>query len=251
MLLTPRIVRTHGLTQEDLDPIHIGTQQNIGLSGPPALIAAPPLEPAAAGPDASAEPSTVPLGTQPMPTVSPGTAPLPGMATPVVTPAPAVDPLPAAEVDPVAVPIGSPAADRSERARVLVTLPGTDFRIGGGPYTVPISVTGVSRLSTVTMSLTYDPNTLRVRSVQEGSFMRQGGLAVTFTQSVDGSVGRVDLTLVRTADPTGASGSGLLAAVLFDAVAAGSAPLTLSGVGTSPGGDVVPLAFTPVAVSVR
>ena len=49
MLLTPRIVRTHSLTQEDLNPIHIGTQQNIGLSGPPALIAAPPLEPAAGG----------------------------------------------------------------------------------------------------------------------------------------------------------------------------------------------------------
>ena len=249
MILTPRIVRTHGLTQEDLNPIHIGTQQNIGLSGPPALIAAPPLEPAA--PDASAEPFTVPLGTQPMPTVSPGTAPLPGMATPVVTPAPPVAPLPAAEVDPAVSPTDSPADSRGERAQVLVTLPGTDFRIGGGPYTVPISVTGVSRLSTVTLSLTYDPNTLRVRAVQEGSFMRQGGLAVTFTQSVDGAVGRVDLTLVRTADPTGASGSGLLAAVLFDAVAAGSAPLTLSGVGTSPGGDTVALAFTPVTVSVR
>ena len=251
ILLTPRIVRTHGLTQEDLNPIHIGTQQNIGLSGPPALIAAPPLEPAAAGPDASPEPSSVPLGTQPMPTPSSGTAPRPGMPTRIVTPAPAVDPLPAPEVDPVASPPDSPAANRSDRAQVLVTLPGTEFRIGGGPYTVPISATGVSRLSTVTLSLTYDPNTLRVRAVQEGSFMRQGGLAVTFTQSVDGAVGRVDLTLVRTADPTGASGSGLLAAVLFDAVAAGSAPLTLSGVGTSPEGDVVPLAFTPVTVSVR
>ena len=253
MLLTPRIVRTHGLTQEDLNPIHIGTQQNIALSGPPALIAAPPLEPAAAGSDASAEPSSVPLGTQPMPTPSPGTSPRPGMPTPIVTPAPAVDPLPAPTAESVSlVPSdASPAVEGRDRAQVLLTLPGTEFRIGGGPYTVPISVTGVSRLSTVTMSLTYDPNTLRLRAVQEGSFMRQGGLAVTFTQSVDGAVGRVDLTLVRTADPTGASGSGLLAAVLFDAVAAGSAPLTLSGVAPPPGCDIVPLAFTPVTVSVR
>ena len=186
-----------------------------------------------------------------MPTASPETAPLPGMATPVVMPAPPVDPLPAAQVDPAAPPTDRLAENQSEGARVLVTLPDTDVRIGGGPYTVPISVTGASRLSTVTMSLTYDPNTLRVRAVQEGSFMRQSGLAVTFTQSVDGAVGRIDLTLVRTADPTGASGSGMLAAVLFDAVAAGSAPLTLSGVGTSPEGDAVPLAFTPVTVSVR
>ena len=33
MLLTPHIVRTHELTAEDLAPIYIGTQSNIGLSG--------------------------------------------------------------------------------------------------------------------------------------------------------------------------------------------------------------------------
>ena len=38
MLLTPRIVRAHQLTQQDVSPIHIGTQQNLGLTGPPPLI---------------------------------------------------------------------------------------------------------------------------------------------------------------------------------------------------------------------
>ena len=261
MLLTPHIVRTHGLTQEDLNPIHIGTQQNIGLSGPPPLIAAPPLEPATAGPGPAAELPTVPLGTQPMPTPPPGTAPRPGMPTPVVpvapadAPAPAAQPPPAAGPPPEAAPLppvaDSPIEGLPDRPRVLVTPPGTEFRIGGGPYTVPISVTGVSQLTTVSLSMNYDPNTLRVRSVQEGSFMRQGGLGVTFTQSVDPVVGRVDLTLARTSDPSGAAGSGLLAAVLFEAQAAGVSPLTVSGVGTSPTGEIVSLAFSPVTVSVR
>jgi type II secretory pathway component GspD/PulD (secretin) len=35
MLLTPRIVRTHELTQTDVSPIYIGTQQALGLGGPP------------------------------------------------------------------------------------------------------------------------------------------------------------------------------------------------------------------------
>ncbi len=39
MLLTPRIVRTHELTLPDVSPIFIGTQQNLGLGGPPPLIA--------------------------------------------------------------------------------------------------------------------------------------------------------------------------------------------------------------------
>ena len=59
------------------------------------------------------------------------------------------------------------------------------MRVGGGPYTVPISIAGASRLSTVSMSITYNPAVLRVRSVQEGTFMRQGGITPTFTQQVD------------------------------------------------------------------
>ena len=54
ILLTPRIVRTHELTQEHLNPIYIGSQMNLGLSGPMPVIGAEPLpavpEPAAATP---------------------------------------------------------------------------------------------------------------------------------------------------------------------------------------------------------
>ena len=42
MLLTPRIVRGHELTQEHVSPIHIGTQGDIGITGPPPSIAAAP-----------------------------------------------------------------------------------------------------------------------------------------------------------------------------------------------------------------
>jgi type II secretory pathway component GspD/PulD (secretin) len=60
MLLTPRIVRTHELTAQDVAPIYVGTQQNFGLGGPPPLIAQPAgAEPAApvapgGGPQAAA-----------------------------------------------------------------------------------------------------------------------------------------------------------------------------------------------------
>lgn len=64
MLLTPRIVRTHELTQQDLDPIYVGTQNNFGLTGPPPLIA--PV-----GGEAAVPPGTVgearPVGTPPAP----------------------------------------------------------------------------------------------------------------------------------------------------------------------------------------
>ncbi len=81
--------------------------------------------------------------------------------------------------------------------------------------------------------------------------MRQGGAKVTFVQKVDGSDGRVDLALSRNSDPTGASGSGLLAAVVFEAVRPGFAILSPSGLGLTPGGVPLTLGFDPATVIVR
>jgi hypothetical protein len=134
-------------------------------------------------------------------------------------------------------------------AQVLISTPGTTFRVGGGPYTVPLLITDAARVSTVTLTLIFDPTKLRVRSVQEGSFLRAGGVPVTFSQQANGN--RIDISLARGADTTGASGTGVLAAVLFDAIAPGAATLTLSGTATGPGGAAMGLRFTPVTVTVQ
>jgi hypothetical protein len=134
----------------------------------------------------------------------------------------------------------------------MLTPPGNEFRVGGGPYTVAVSATDASRLSSVSLTLTYNPAVLRVRTVQEGSFMRAGGAMATFTQQVDAATGRVDIAIVRANDATGVAGTGLLSAILFDAVAPGSANLTITGSGSAPGGGNVALQFpTPPAVAVR
>jgi hypothetical protein len=85
--------------------------------------------------------------------------------------------------------------------------------------------------------------------VQEGSFMRTGGATVAFQQQVGN--GRVDVTIVRGGDAVGASGTGLLAVVLFDAIAPGSATLSMSGSATGPGGAAMGLQFRPVTIAVQ
>lgn len=244
MLLTPHIVRTHELTQEDLNPIYIGTQRNVGQTGPPPLIA-PVAGPAAPETPPAAEPSA--------PRPPAGTSPIPGMTTePQPVPpsvAPAEPPLPSAE--PSVAPPPDPQPAVTDAAQIVVTSPTVELRAGGGPYTVPLSINGASRLSLVSLSLRFDPSVLRVQSVQEGSFMRQGNVAVTFTQQADATAGRLDVSIARTDDVTGASGSGLLAAVLFEAVGGGTTNLSLSGVATSPEGVPVPLDFPPTALTVR
>ena len=81
--------------------------------------------------------------------------------------------------------------------------------------------------------------------------MRQGGVQATFSQSVDATNGRVDITVTRAQDLVGASGSGLVAAVLFDPVAPGAAAVNVSGAATGPAGSMVPVQGAPVTITVR
>jgi hypothetical protein len=125
------------------------------------------------------------------------------------------------------------------------------MRVGSGPYTVPVSISGASRLSAVTISITFNPALLRVRSVSEGTFMRQGGVTPTFTQQVDANAGRIDIAIVRPGDQVGASTTGLVAAILLEPVGAGTGTLTVSGSGTVVGGGTATIQFSPAGVVVR
>ena len=253
MLLTPRIVRTHELTQVDVSPIYIGTQQALGLGGPPPLIAgtdpgpADAAQPPVSAPTAQAAPPAATVG----PPVAPaGSSPIPGTTT-LPPPAPAA-PAPTQPVPQAGAANGLNPSVAPAGGQVILSPPGTDFRVGGGPYTVPVSITGASQLSGVTLTVTFNPSAVRVRTLQEGSFMRTGGLNATMTQQVDAAAGRVDIAIVRSADSTGVAGTGLLAAILFDAVGGGAANLTVTGSGTGPRGTPVQLTFGQVpAVTVR
>ena len=281
MLLTPHIVRTHELTVDDLAPMYIGTQQNVGLTGPPPLIQPPAAEePAAAqvpaqppGPITTTTPQFLPPpGGTPVPAtaVPPPGAPVPPVtptAPPTIPPAVTTPPPPVGALPPTAtgapgapgaVPPRDPAVPSPDTpalppipaAQITVTAP-QEFRTAGGPYTVPLAVANASRLSMITLTVTFNPAVLRVRNVQEGTFMRQGGVTANFTPRIDVATGRVDIAVSRTGDRAGASGSGLLAALLFDAVGPGNSLIQVSGVGSNPEGGAVPLLFAPVSVTVR
>jgi general secretion pathway protein D len=275
MLLTPHIVRTQELTATDLRPIYIGSQQNLGVGGPPPLIAnpaepetgepapaptgrvTPEALPALVGP--GGVPVAIPPGSTPVPgTVAvPPPAPVPAAPTPLPQPPPS--PVPTPPVPPAAVPAPDAPAPTGAlppttapgfgQAQIIISPPGTTLRVNAGPYTIPLSVINATGLSTITLTLIYDPTKLRVRSVQQGSFMRTGGVDVVFTQEVSGN--RIDITLTRAGDATGASGTGLLAAILVDAVEAGTTTLSLSGAATGPGGTAMGLQFQSVTITVQ
>lgn len=135
-------------------------------------------------------------------------------------------------------------------ARIALSPP-SEMRVGSGPYTIPISIAGASRLSTLTVSITYNPALIRVRSVQEGTFMRQGGIVPAFSSQNDDKSGRIDIVVTRPGDKTGASTAGLLAAILVEPIVAGTGSLSLTGSATVPGGGPAALQFMPAGITVR
>jgi type II secretory pathway component GspD/PulD (secretin) len=238
MLLTPHIVRTHELTQQDVNPIFVGTQQNLGLQGPPPVIVQEAIPAGGAAPVAGAAPT--PAGAQPVATPAPAAA-APAQSIPGLAPPAASSPA----VPPAALP--APAAGGGPGGgQVVISPPSSEFRVGGGPYTLPISVTNASRLSSMSLTVTFNPAVVRVRTVQEGSFMRSGGVQASFTNRADATAGRVDIAIVRPGDTTGVAGTGLLAALVLDAIGPGPANLQVTGTGTAPGGDAIGLQFSPV-----
>jgi len=123
--------------------------------------------------------------------------------------------------------------------------------VAGGPYTVPITISGAQRVSTLSVSVTYNPSVLRVRAVQPGTFMAQGGVTPTFSQQIDPGAGRVDITTLRPGDQVGATGTGLIATLVFEAIATGQSAITPAGVASNPEQGSVGLQLVPAAVTVR
>ena len=228
----------------------------------PAPAAQPPTQPPAA--------PVLPTGSTQRPVIPPGSSPIPGMVpAPTAPPVPAPSPQTAVTPPPVEPPAAAPApapppaapapdapppapAQPPPAAPARITLsPPNEMRVGSGPYTIPISIVNATRLSTVTLSITYNPALIRVRSVQEGPFMRQGGAAPAFSSQVDDKSGRIDIVVTRPGDKTGASTSGLLAALLIEPITAGTGALALSGSATIPGGAPAALQFLPAGITVR
>ena len=236
MIVTPHILRSHELTAADLKPMYIGTGQNLGGGTPPALISpdVPIQQPPAVAPG-------VPLASTGSPTAPPAaaaTAPPPSGTNPRVVPIEAVPSIPAPQPPPPA-------------AQVVVSVPAAPMQVGGPVYTVPVTITGVQQVGTVTLTLTYNPAVLRAEAVNQGTFMQQGGVTTTFAPKIDAAAGRIDIPISRPAGANGASGTGLLVAISFQAVGAGSSSLAVSGVVLTADGKPVTVQMVPANVTVK
>jgi general secretion pathway protein D len=259
MIVTPHIVRSHELTTQDLRPMYVGTGQNFGGGSVPQLIspdAPPPPQPAGpgrgTGAGGAAQPAA-PISTPtPTPTSNPATTPTP---TPTPSPAPTSagrgDAPPRPGIVPLEPVTSSPApAPASPPAQIVITGPTQPLTVSGVPVTIPLTVTGVSQLSSVSITVAYNPAVVKAVSVSPGTFMSQGGVTPTFTQKTD-TPGRVDIAVARANDSSGASGTGLIAGILFQPVAAGTSQITVTAVALNASGQPIAVQVVPTSVTVK
>jgi general secretion pathway protein D len=240
MIVTPHIIRGRDITAEDLRPLYVGTNTNLGAGTTPTLIspaAGPPTPTTLGNPAQQGQVVPPPAGVAATP---PGGAAAAGAAAP-----------PRANVVPV-VPIeaaGGPPPPAG--ARVLVQLPETSLQVGGPPYTLPLRIEGVSQLGSATISITYDPKVLKATSVSPGPFVQQGGVQPTFLPKIDEVTGRIDIAIARPVSSPGAAGDGWLAGLVFQAVAPGTTRLNVTVVAKTPTGQDIPLQVLPATVVVK
>lgn len=273
MLITPRIVRGHDLTIDDLKPIYVGTNQNFGLTGAPPLIAAPPTteELAAMGITAGPPPAQTPqtagqpqaqapaqVVQQPAPQRNPVVVPV----TPVVSTPPAgqtpppgaqntaptqpIQPAPQPQVPPTAPQPAAPA-----RPATVTLIPPGQLQAGAAPYTMPIQIVDASQVGSVRVSISYNPAVLKAQTITQGSFMTNGGVTTVFTPRIDDAAGKIEILIGRPAGAPGVSGAGFLAAVVFNATAAGNANLSMTVTALTPNAQAVPTVVAPVSVVVK
>jgi general secretion pathway protein D len=278
--ITPHLVRAPKISEEDLRSMFIGTQEILRVpSGADPLFGAPEPVPSPAivspapppGPSIGRPPGTVspsmpdvdevrtPAATPPpvpiaLPTPLPARepeivpTPTPGPLVPEASPSPLALPAPAppegaARIEETAPP-AAPA--RPAPGPIMASLSPPDVRVGvGGTATVGIVVLGVQDLTSVVLTVVYDPALLEAVDVSAGSLLTLDGQAVGAERGLE--TGRVRARFQRTA---GTAGSGVVASVTFRGLNAGSSAVRVETLSLITGGRSATPVVAPGRITV-
>jgi type II secretory pathway component GspD/PulD (secretin) len=271
MTLTPRIIRVPDITEEDLETLWVGTEENMRLRGSArsalnqgpfglsddALQAAPalpdPTRPlkrtrgvlGRISPSAEVErereadaraAADAQSGTAP--TQGVGAGPPPGSATPPPSTQPVDDgpgPAPASG--------GGPAS-------VQLVPSKTTYSVGEA-VVVSLNIVNGQEVGSVPFHLHYNTSTLQFIQHSKGPFLGSDGANTVMFANDTGGGGEIVVGLSRLGGGAGASGNGVLATFEFQAVAVGHAGFAFSGASVRNGqADLVPASFTAVPVQV-
>ena len=270
LTLTPHIIRIPDVTEEDLLPLWIGTEGNIGLRGASKTSAfgSTPFEPngedeeipvipplpdltveeaeplpeeqalAEGQPPQSAVPAPLPVPVPAVPAPAepvPEPTPEPPGPSPVPTPSPAPSPTPTPAPSPTPTPAPTPGTesqtDSADRAMVYMSPAYMNVSMGQQMFTVSVMIRSKGAVGSVPFHLVFDPQALEFINYSRLSpFLSQDG-ASTFVLATLGSGGNeVIVGLSREGSRPGVSGQGVLIDLTFHPKKAGATTLSFSDI---------------------
>jgi general secretion pathway protein D len=98
----------------------------------------------------------------------------------------------------------------------------------GSTFAVNVMLRGVQNAYSVPFQVSYDPKTLQVVNVSNGTLLSQDGQAVALVHRDDDTTGTLQVTATRPPGANGVSGQGTVATLTFMAKAPGQSTLTIS-----------------------
>ncbi|HET7185070.1 MAG TPA: cohesin domain-containing protein [Terriglobales bacterium] len=227
-VLIPHIIRGQDVNDVNLRAIEVGTANAIGLRR-----AAPKPSPNGNGGSASAaRPVTAQAPAQPQSatgqnSMMPGAQAAPAQATPIPTqPAQAVP----APVPPQTGPAATQPPQGTSGAAIMSFDPPQVTPAVGSTFAVNVTVSGANNLFSVPVQLSYDPKSLQLLNVSNGSFLSRDGQPVVIVHREDGP-GLEQVSATRPPGSGGVSGTGTVFTLTFMAKSAGQSTLAITRAG--------------------
>ncbi len=241
LTLTPHILRVPDITEEDLLPLWIGTEQNIGLRGTSrqSAFGASPFEEEASAPPPPGIPDIPLEEAEPLAEPAPGAVIAPaaagGSAGKPAEPAPGE-----VEAPPRPAPApppgggggggGSPRESEAPTGPATVTLnPAYVSAALGQEFTISVAISGASGVGSVPFHLSFDPAVVEfVRSSTTSPFLAKDGASVFVLATLGGGGREVIVGLSRQGSRPGVGGQGTLIDLAFRARKAGTTTLSFT-----------------------
>jgi general secretion pathway protein D len=139
------------------------------------------------------------------------------------------------------------------RGQNRVSLSPANFEITEGrEFRVSVVVQSAEEISSMTLNLSFNPDVIELKQIDQGSITGQLGKEAPFLQNIDNSSGTCTIGFTSTDVARGFKGSGRIASLVFDSIAKGDSPLSFTSVtANSPSGQAIQMESPEGRVRVR
>jgi hypothetical protein len=126
-----------------------------------------------------------------------------------------------------AEPTASPDAAKPAGNAVVRFLPPQMETAPQGTVTVALIIENATDAASAPMQVTFDPKVVKLNDAGRGDFFSSDGQIPVFTKNIQNDAGAAAMNLNRLPNVPGVSGSGVLTTLIFQAVAKGTATVTV------------------------